>query len=69
MQTNKLLALCDLLSRIMRETRGAVATEYAFLIVFIAIVAALGMVFLGVELGQYFETMGNAIGSAASQGS
>lgn len=69
MQTTKLMALCALLFRLARETRGAVATEYAFLIAFIAIVASLGMVFLGIELGEYFETMGNAIGNAASQGS
>lgn len=67
MQTSKLLAWCEILFRIKRETRGAVASEYAFLIVFIAIAASLGMVYLGVELGNYFQAMGNAIGSAASQ--
>ena len=50
---------------IVRERRGAVATEYAFLIVFIAIVAAIGMVTLGTDLRDYFITFGNALLGAA----
>jgi Flp pilus assembly pilin Flp len=50
-----------------RETRAAVATEYTFLIAFIAIVSALGMVLLGTELNEYFAKLGNAIGESAKQ--
>lgn len=64
-----LLHLCDTLFRIKRETHGAVATEYAFLIVFITIVAALGMVTLGTEMMEYFTTIGNSIGTSAQQAS
>jgi len=62
-----LLYLHDVVFRIKRESRGAVATEYAFLIAFIAIVAAIGMVLLGTELNDYFTTLGNAIGTSAQQ--
>ena len=40
---------------------GAVAAEYAFLIVFIAIAAAIGMVTLGNSISDYFITFGNAL--------
>ena len=59
-----LVYLYEVLFRIQRETRGAVGTEYAFLIAFIAIVAAIGMVVLGTALGDYFTTFGNALLSA-----
>jgi Flp pilus assembly pilin Flp len=62
-----LLYLHDLVFRIGRETRGAIASEYAFLIVFIAIIAAFGMVLLGTELSEYFSTLGTAIGTSAQQ--
>jgi len=62
-----LLYLCDVLFRINRESRGAIATEYAFLIAFVAIVAAIGMLLLGTELNDYFITLGNAIGTSAQQ--
>lgn len=62
-----LLYLCDVLFRIKRETRGAIASEYAFLIVFVAIIAAFGMVLLGTELSEYFTKMGEAIGTSAQQ--
>ena len=51
----------EVLFRIQRETRGAVGTEYAFIIVFIAIAAAIGMVVLGTALGDYFTIFGNAL--------
>ncbi len=54
------LYLHDVLFRIKRDTRGAVGTEYALLIVFIAIVAAIGMVVMGTELAEYFIAYGNA---------
>lgn len=62
------LYLHDVLFRINRETRGAIAAEYAFLIAFVAILAALGMVLLGTELNEYFAKIGGAIGNSADQG-
>jgi Flp pilus assembly pilin Flp len=59
--------LFSVLFSLQRETRGAVASEYAFLIVFIAIVSAAGMLTLGEGLTSYFGAMGNALGNAASQ--
>lgn len=41
-----------------RDKSGAVATEYAFLIAFIAIVGAGGMVVLGNNLFDFFEAIG-----------
>lgn len=52
---------------INRDTDGAVSTEYAFLIAFISIVAAGGMVVVGTELANYFTALGNALAGAASQ--
>ncbi len=65
MQT--LLYLHQVLFAVKRETRGAVAAEYAFLIAFVTIVAAVGMVSLGEGLLNYFSAFGNAIGGAAQQ--
>jgi Flp pilus assembly pilin Flp len=45
---------------------GAVATEYAFLIAFIAIVAAIGMVLLGDNLSAFFNDIGVALDGAGS---
>ncbi len=45
---------------------GAVAAEYAFLIVFIAIVAAVGMFLLGNDLQEYFQGLATALDNAAS---
>lgn len=62
-----LLYFQEVLFCLNRNRRGAVATEYAFLIAFVAIIAALGMVLLGTELNDYFITLGNAIGTSARQ--
>lgn len=43
---------------------GATATEYVFLIVFIAIAAAIGMVVLGQGLLDIFDSTGTEVGSA-----
>ena len=59
--------LHDLFFAVQRETRGAVATEYAFLITFIIIAALAAIIFLGAELNNYLITLGNAIGGAAQQ--
>ena len=50
--------------RLQKNQSGAVATEYAFLIAFIAIVAALGMVLLGENLSAFFNDIGVALQNA-----
>jgi len=47
--------------RFAKSKAGAVATEYAFLIAFIAIVAALGMTLLGENLSSFFNDIGVAL--------
>ena len=59
-----ILYLCEVLFRINRDSRGAVSAEYAFLITFIAIAAAIGMVTLGDSLANYFITFGNTLSAA-----
>ncbi len=44
-----------------KDKSGAVATEYAFLIAFIAIVAAIGMTLLGQNLSAFFNAIGVAL--------
>ncbi|NNE85813.1 MAG: Flp family type IVb pilin [Alphaproteobacteria bacterium] len=53
-----------LLLRLRKDKFGAVATEYAFLIAFIAIVAAAGMGLLGENLSAFFDDIGQALDSA-----
>ena len=50
--------------RLRKDKSGAVATEYAFLIAFISIVAAIGMVLLGTNLSNFFNDIGLALGQA-----
>ena len=52
--------------RFKKSKSGAVATEYAFLIAFIAIVAALGMVLLGNNLSAFFNDIGIALTNVSS---
>ena len=52
--------------RLAKSKAGAVATEYAFLIAFISIVAAIGMVLLGDNLSAFFNDIGVALGQASS---
>jgi len=52
--------------RLRKDKSGAVATEYAFLIAFIAIVAALGMVLLGENLSAFFNDIGVALDNAGA---
>ena len=47
--------------RLRKDNSGAVATEYAFLIAFIAIVAAIVMVLLGQNLSAFFNAIGLAL--------
>ncbi len=56
-----------LLKRIRRNDLGAVATEYAFIIAFIAIVAAIGMTLLGTNLSAFYNDIGSAIANKACQ--
>jgi Flp pilus assembly pilin Flp len=56
--------LQSLAFRLRKDKSGAVATEYAFLIAFIAIVAALGMVLLGENLSAFFNDIGAALDNA-----
>lgn len=49
------------LLRLANSNGGAVATEYAFLIAFIAIVAAIGMTLLGTNLAAFFGDIGAAL--------
>ena len=46
--------------RLRKDKSGSVATEYAFLIAFIAIVAASGMVMLGENLSAFYNGIGVA---------
>ncbi len=50
--------------RLRKDESGAVATEYAFLIAFIAIVAATGMTLLGENLSAFFNDIGLALANA-----
>ncbi len=52
--------------RLRKDKSGAVATEYAFLIAFIAIVAAIGMALLGQNLSAFFNAIGVALENVAS---
>ncbi len=52
--------------RLRKDNSGAVATEYAFLIAFIAIVAAIGMTLLGQNLSAFFNAIGVALENVAS---
>ncbi len=62
-----LLHLYQILFCLRRETRGAIAAEYAFLLVFIAIAASVGMLIIGEGLADYFGAMGLSIGTSAQQ--
>ncbi len=52
--------------RLKKDNSGAVATEYAFLIAFIAIVAAIGMTLLGQNLSAFFNAIGVALQNAGA---
>ncbi len=52
--------------RLRKDKSGAVATEYAFLIAFIAIVAAIGMALLGQNLSAFFNAIGTALQDMAA---
>ena len=52
--------------RLAKSKAGAVATEYAFLIAFISIVAAIGMVLLGDNLSLFFNDIGQSMENAGA---
>jgi Flp pilus assembly pilin Flp len=47
--------------RLWRNNLGATATEYAFVIAFIAIIAAAGMTVLGNNLSGFYNSIGSAL--------
>lgn len=49
------------LRQFWKDNLGAVATEYAFVIAFISIVAAMGMTLLGNNLSGFYTTIGSAL--------
>ena len=56
------LGLCRyLFIRLVKSKSGAVATEYAFIVAFISIVAAIGMSVQGVSLKDFFSEIGSAL--------
>ena len=59
-----LIKLQSLALRLRKDKSGAVATEYAFSIAFISIVAAIGMVLLGDNLSLFFNDIGQSMENA-----
>ena len=57
----KFSKLKSVILRLAKSESAAVATEYAFLIAFIAIVAAIGMTLLGSNLSAFFTDIGTAL--------
>ncbi len=53
------------LLRLMVANSGAAGAEYAFLIAFISILAAVGMVLLGDDLQTYFQGLADSIENAS----
>jgi pilus assembly protein Flp/PilA len=51
----------DLISRLRSDERGATATEYAMLIVFVALAIAVGAQALGTDLTNLFTNVGNTL--------
>ncbi len=52
------------ISNLCKDEDGAVATEYALLIVFIALLAAVGMIVLGNGLSTLFSGIGTQLNTA-----
>jgi Flp pilus assembly pilin Flp len=55
--------MSNLFVRFVRDDSGQDLVEYAFLIVFIALVAAAGLNLLGVELNSFYSDIATAVGS------
>ena len=52
-----------LINRFCRDERGATATEYALLVVFIALAVAVGANVLGAGVSNLFNAIGNQLSS------
>ena len=50
-----------LLKRLFKDEEGATLVEYALLVAFIAIVALTGVTFLGQQISDFFNAIGNAL--------
>ena len=57
--------MSDLIKYFHRDERGATATEYALLIVFVALAVAVGANTLGVGISTLFSQIGNQLSSLA----
>jgi len=55
------------LLRITKNKSGAVATEYTFVVAFIAIIAATGMTTLGLNIEGFFNNIGDGLGDAGDE--
>ena len=53
--------MLDLINRLRSDERGATATEYAMLIVFVALAIAVGAQALGTDLTNLFTNVGNTL--------
>ena len=53
--------MLSLIKRFHRHERGATATEYAMLIVFVALAIAVGAQTLGKDLSDMFSTVGTTL--------
>jgi pilus assembly protein Flp/PilA len=56
--------MLSLIKNFRRDERGATATEYAMLIVFVALAIAVGAQTLGTDLSTMFTNIGDAISKA-----
>jgi Flp pilus assembly pilin Flp len=54
--------MSNVLMRFVRDDSGQDLVEYAFLIVFIALVAAVGLNQLGFELNEFYTAIATAVG-------
>jgi len=54
--------MLTLIKRFCRDEQGATATEYAMLLIFIALAIAFGASILGANINNLFASTGSAIG-------
>lgn len=59
--------MLSLIQRFCRDEQGATATEYAILIIFIALAVAFGANILGKSLSNLFSVVGATIQNATSK--
>jgi Flp pilus assembly pilin Flp len=55
------------LRRLWHDNLGATATEYAFIVAFISIVSATGMVVMGNNLSSFYNTIGGVLANVACE--